>query len=449
MKNWINYLFVFLFLQQAPWSMGQEELSAQQAVFKALENNYDVLIAQKRQEIASRNNRWSEAGLFPTVSLNAGFNNTVQDNSKNPFTFTPGVILMQGMNPSLSANWNLFSGFAVRVNKQRLEQLEQQSEGNALVVIENTAHDVLKAYYTAVLQKSRLKLYQKLADYSRKRVRYYELREKYSSSNSLEVLQYKNQYLTDSTNVLIQEISYNNSLRNLNLLLNLPEEELNNVARFTLTDSLQVDLPLIEFNSSRDQLFASNQNLKNQYLALELQQSAVELQKSFLYPTLSFQTGITPSYSWLRDLKNPDVKFSTQALSYYGNINLRYTLFNNWKNKRAVETARIQKEIAELSTEQMKKGLTTNLSSLIDLYAARTRLLSISEQNMSYAEQLLDMGEQRFELGSINSVELLNIQNSYYSTLTQHYENLFNRLDTYLEIYKLCGQLGLSYSKGE
>ena len=133
-----------------------DTLSAKNAVFIALEKNYAVQISKAQSAINVKNNTWSEAGLYPTIALNVGVNTNIQDNSNNPFTFTPGVILSTSLSPNLSLNMNLFSGMAVRISKNRLDQLEQQSNGNALLVIESTILDVLKSYYSAVVQRDRL-----------------------------------------------------------------------------------------------------------------------------------------------------------------------------------------------------------------------------------------------------------------------------------------------------
>ena len=432
----INSIIALLFICSS--SFGQRELSATDAVFTALENNYQLLISEKQTDIAKKNNRWSEAGLFPTVDLVVAQNNTIQDNTNNPFTFTPGIILSQSINPSLSLNWNIFSGFRVKMSKQRLEQLETQSSNNATAVIENTIQDVLKAYYTAQLQNNRKVLFLDIMATSRKRFKYYELKEKYSSSNSLELLQFRNQYLTDSTNYLMQDISCKNAIRNLTLLMNDTTE-----TDFILTDAIDLVIGDVNFNDAEHEMFANNQNLKNQYISLELQHTQTGLQRSFLYPTLSFQAGVNPGWSNLRELKDGNLEIETQNLSYYGNLNLRYTLFNNWKNKRAVEVSKIQEQIAELKVENMKKTLSSTLQNLIDLYRVRTQLVTISKENVIYAEKAYKLAEDRYNLGTINSIDLASFQMTYQNTTIQHYENLFNRMDTYLEIYKMSGKIGL------
>jgi outer membrane protein TolC len=425
-------------------SIGQQDLTASEAVFIALENNYQIQISEKQHEINEKNNKWSEAGLFPTVSLNVAQNNTIQDNTNNPFTFTPGIILSQSINPSLALDWNIFSGFQVRMSKQRLEQLEEQTANNAIAIIETTIQDVLKAYYTAQLQADRKQLFEDVMTLSRKRYEYYELKDKYSTSSSLELLQFRNQYLTDSTNYLMQKISFDNSMRNLVMLMNQPEGKNLN---YSLTDRIDVLLADIDYASAEADMLANNQNLKNQYISLQLQNTNTAFMRSFLYPTLSFQAGVQPGWSWIREIKDNSFDAETSSLSYYGNLNLRYTIFNNWKNKRAVEVSKIQEEIAQLNVESMSTTLSNTLQNLIELYQVRLDLVSISQENLVYAEKAFDLAQKRFDVGSLNSIDLASFQSTYQNTMIQHYENLFNKLDTYLEIYKMTGKISLDYQK--
>ena len=424
-------------------SFGQTNLSAQEAIFDALENNYQIIISEKQLEISEKNNSWSEAGAFPTVTLSVGNNNTIQDNTNNPFTFTPGLILSQSLTPSIGANWNIFSGFAVRMSKQRLEQVVEQSANNLTVVIESTIQEVLKAYYSAQLQKERKELFKSILSHSRSRYEYISLKAKYSTSNSLELLQFSNQYLTDSINLLMQDISYKNAIRNLKLVMN----DSSNVV-YNLTDKLELAINEINIEKAEEELFKNNRNLQNQFISLELQKTNTSFRRSFLYPTLSFQTGVNPNWSQLRDLNDDQLNITTNTVSYYGNLNLNYTLFNNWKNKRAVEVSKIQEEIASLNIDEMKKQLSYTLENLIELFHARTQLAEISYQNILYAEKAFEMAETQFDKNLINSIDLTSFQNSYETAMIQHYENLFNKLDTYLEIYKMMGKISLEY-KGE
>ena len=438
-----NLLLIVLFLTS--YSFGQKDLTATEAVFIALENNYDILISEKQHNINETNNNTSKKILLPTIELSIAQNNTIQDNTKNPFTFTPGVILSQSIMPSLNSNWNIFTGFSVRMTKQRFEQLEEQTANNTVAIVETTIQEVLKAYFSAQLQKERLALFKNILSLSRDRMKYYEIKEKYSNSNSLELLQFKNQYLTDSTNYLLQEISYENSIRNLKLLMN--DGDSTNSIVYNLTDNIEMAIEPIDFSNAQTDMMANNQNLKNQYIGLELQKTNTEMQKATLYPTLSFQAGVQPGWSRIQNLQDQNFKLNTSNLSYYGNFNLRYTLFNNWQNKRAVDISRIQEEISALSIERMEKSMTNALDNLIAMYQARVQLVEISSENTIYAKKAFELAQKRLNVGSINSIDLANFQNNYRNTIMAHYENLYNRLDTYLEIYKMTGKIGLKYTK--
>jgi len=443
MKKIVILLFVGVLCMESS-TFSQHQLSAKEAVFIALENNYQIQIAKKQEEISAKNNNWSEAGLFPTVTLSVAQNNAIQDNTNNPFTFTPGIILSQSITPALNLNWNLFSGFAVKISKQRLEQLEAQSGSNSIAVIEATTQDVLKAYYTADLQLVRKNLFASILQISRDRMKYYELKEKYSSSTSLELLQFKNQYLTDSTNYLLQQISYDNAIRNLAILMNdttLIKDG------YELTDKIDLQINEMDFEEAKNEMLQNNQNLKNQYINLELQKTNTAFRKSFLYPVISFQAGMSPNWSTIREIQNNSFNAETNTISYYGNLNLQYTLFNNWKNKRAVEVSKIQEEIGQLNIESMQKTLESTLENLIDLYSVRAKLVDISLENLVYAQKAFELAEKRFKNGAINSIDLMTIQNNYENTMIRHYENLFNKMETYLEIYKMTGKIGLEYQK--
>ena len=446
MKNSLLLIIILLGSHSFSQLEFSDSLSAKDAVFIALKNNYDIQASNAQIDIAQKNNSWSEAGLFPSVNLNVGYNNTIQDNSNNPFTFTPGVILSRNLSPNLSFNLNLFSGFAVKISKERLEKIEEQSKGNAMLVIESTILDVLKAYYSARAQYDRLVILKGLKTNAKERYLYYQVKNKYANSTSIEELQFKNQYFSDSTNALVQEYSYKNAIRNLYLLMNNKNVQ-EEVSIPILTDSLNLNFPIIDFDEAQNSLKANNQQLKNQVLGIELQQLNTSFQKSFLYPTLSLQGAFAPTKSWFKDLNETFEPMETEVLTYNGSINLRYTTFNNWKGKRAVEVSKIQESIALMNYESMKKKVSNSLATLIDSYKGNAKLVELSTMNLKYANQTFELAQKRFKLGTLNSVELMVFENTYQNQILQHYEFLFNKINTFLEIYRLTGKLSLDYGK--
>jgi outer membrane protein len=445
MTRYFSFLLIALIAQS---SISQNNLSAEGAVMIALENNFQMQIASKQIQIAEKNNKWSEAGLFPTVDLNGTLGNSIIDNTNNPFTFTPGILSSRQINPSINANWNLFAGLGVKMSKQRLEQLEDQSRGNAMVIIENTASDVLKAYYNVLVQQTRLDVLNEVFSLSKKQVAYEEIKQDYGQTNSLALMQLKNQLFTDSINIIQQRINYENASRNLLLLMNVDTEEILNNNFPVLTDSLTKMLNPFDREELLKEMRANNQNLKNQLINQELQKTGTQIQRSFLYPVVSLQLGAAPSFGSFRSIGGAtNLSAETQQVTYFGNVSVRYNLFNNWKNQRAVTVSKIQEEIAAMNIQDLEKQLTNTTINLHSLWEVRNQMVSLSQQNMEYAKKAFEIGKSRYELGSINSIELTSLQNNYLNAAMNYYDNLYQRIDVYLELYKLSGRLQLDYLK--
>lgn len=445
MTRYFSFLLIALIAQS---SISQNNLSAEGAVMIALENNFQMQIASKQILIAEKNNKWSEAGLFPTVDLSASLGNSIIDNTNNPFTFTPGILASRQINPSINANWNLFAGLGVKMSKQRLEQLEDQSRGNAMVIIENTASDVLKAYYNALVQQTRLNVLKEVFSLSKKQIAYEEIKQDYGQSNSLALMQLKNQLFTDSINIIQQRINYENASRNLMLLMNADTEEIVNNNFPVLTDSLTKLLNPFNKDELLQEMSANNQNLKNQIINQELTKTGTQIQRSFLYPIVSLQLGAAPSFGSFRSIGGTmNLSAETQQITYFGNISVRYNLFNNWKNQRAVAVSKIQEEIAAMNIQDLEKQLTNTTINLHSLWEVRNQMVSLSQQNMEYAKKAFEIGKSRYDLGTINSIELTSLQNNYLNAAMNYYDNLYQRIDVYLELYKLSGRLQLDYLK--
>jgi outer membrane protein len=441
-RSKLVYIFLFSLVFQL---FGQENLSVESCVQKALENNFQIQIAAQRQKIAEKNNKWSEAGLFPTVELTTQFGSSIIDNTNNPFTFVPGLIGTNQITPGGTVNWSLFSGGGIYMNKRRLAQLEEQSAGNALLLVENTIVDVMKAYYNAVQQEEVLEVLRKVHRLSKQQLDYEVAKDAYGQSNSLTLLQVRNQVFSDSLNVMQQKIARDNAYRNLLLLMNVPEEQLLSDEFPTLTAIL--DFPDFKLSTKElmDAVRANNQNLKNQWLNVELQKTNTAIQKSFLYPTIGFQAGLAPAYSSFRALADDNLNARTQQITYFANVNVRYTLFNNWKNKRALDVAKMQEQIATLTAEEMEQQIIVGAKELLQVYNLRSDLLKVAQQNLDFAEQAFDLGQDRYQLGQINSLELAQLQQSFINAKRDYSAIRLQRMESYLDLAQMAGMLQLVY----
>ncbi len=459
-------LITILFISIASLTKAQDTLSLAHAVAIGLNNNFNVQIGQLNIEIARNNNTWGQAGLLPTINLTPTFNNSiVQRKPANPFA-VPGRSISDNILGQLDAQFVLFDGFSVRLNKQRLEQLEELSYGNAAFILENTVQSVILGYYTTLLEKKRLQILKINLAFSKERYDYVKLRKDLGSAITFDVLQEQNNYLTDSANVLQQQIRVKNAFRSLNLLIN---ESLAN--EYKLTDSLQYESELYNYEDLRAKMVSSNTNLQNQYINQEILRNNTRNQQSNSYPAITLNLGGTGSLDQLNakfrpiengtpvknttgyvndDPNQPVIstsfapEYSTKTGNSYGgyaNVGMRWTLFNGGQIKRAIETAQVQEKIGQLTTDQLKLSVENDLLNNFDLYNLRRQLVQITETKLNAAELNIRLANERYKNGTLSAIDLRIVQENYRNSALENFQAIYSSIASRIDLIRLTGGL--------
>jgi outer membrane protein len=429
-KYFLRFLVVFLFGNQFILQ-AQNPLSLSDAIALSLENNYQVKISKENLKAATANNTWGQAGLYPTLSFNLMNNNSLTKQD-NPTSFINGEYSNKSYRGNLDLNWVVFGGFKVIISKQKFELLEVQTLGNSSLVIENTIQAVIMAYHNALLEKEKQLLIQKVLDLSKDRYTYTAHKKELGATSTFEVLQAKSTMLQDSASKVSQEISYRNSKRNLNLLMGRDVE-----LEFELKDELKPDVQLYDFNTLKEKMLLSNHTLKNQYINLELMKKEAQLVNSYLYPKITLSTGLNKSGNKFQLEDFPSR--SGNSDDYYVNFALNYSLFNGGKAKIAIENAKIQEKIALLSKEEMELKMFSQLTSIFDLFKTRQLLYSISRENVVSSQMNLDLAQDKFKNGSINSFEFRDVQLNYFNILQANLNSIYNLIETNTELIRISG----------
>ena len=399
------------------------DLSLSGALEKALENNYGIIISESQTEVAALNNNWGTAGRYPTVGFDVVSSNryTVDDETLNNSVVT-----------GIGMNWLLFDGYRVTATKARLENLENLARGRSAVVVENTIQDVILGYYNVLLQNEQLEVLTRVMQLSRDRYDYELMRRQLGSSLTYHVLQAKNVYLEDSAAYLNQEVVVRNAVRNLNFVLGEAPD-----ARWNFTGTFEPDTSHYKLGDLMDKMMAGNQTLQNQYVNLMIRREEIRLSESELYPSLRLSSGV--DQSWSRTKNRGNDPFTGEALTPYGNITLSYDIYSGGIRKRAVEVARINQEIAQTETEEMKHSLTNLLFNEYDIYQVRNTLLEVANESFEAAELNLGIAEEKFSSGAINSFNYRDIQLIYLNAALQRLRSVYNLIDSNTNLTRLTG----------
>ena len=463
--------FVFLFLSELSWAQSAkavevDTLSLARAIAIGLKNNFDIQVEGRNIELALNNNNWGQAGALPTITLiGTNNNNMVQRKPANPFAVA-GRNISDNVFGQLDVQFVLFDGFLIRINKQRLEQLERLSYGNAAFVMESVVQTIIMGYYQVLLEKERLQVFEKTMGLSKERYDYVKLRKQLGSAITFDVLQEYNNYLTDSSNVLRQQITFKNSFRNLNLSLSETISK-----QFVLVDSLQYEDQPFEYEDLRNKMTSSNTNLQNQFVNQELLRNTTRAQQSNMAPSLILNMGATGSLDWLNARFRPTVNgtpvMSTVGYlnddpsqpvvntnfapeyrtiggnSYggYGNLSMRFTIFNGGQIKRSIENAQIQEKIGQLNTNQLKLSLENDLLANYDLYNLRRQLVSISQIKIKAAELNLSLADERYKNGALSAIDLRIVQENFRNAALENYLAVYSSIESRVALVRLTGGL--------
>jgi outer membrane protein TolC len=434
-----KYLIICVLLITAN-SYSQAELTVLGAIEKALGNNYQIKLVEGNYNVSKLQNSWGQAGMIPTFGINLGNSSVLQDNTNNPATFLPGVIFSDNLQMSLDMQWTIFSGFGIRINKQRFDQLQQQTKGNAVVVIETTIYDVILAYYTAVVQERKLELLVDMLAYSNEKLAYHRLKNEMGISTSLDLLEFENQVLTDSSNYLLQALAVTNAKRNLNFIMS---EDVD--VQYELIDSLEFETPNTTYSELRENMMANNQNLKNQFINYELQDLNMQSKRAAFYPVVTLNLGTTPAVGYFKLFGDQGFSSSTNSWVHSANINVRYDIFQGWNRKRNVQIAEVQKEMAGIQIEELRMQLSHQLKGNFELYKTRSKVGDMSLKRVSNARKIWALGQEKYDLGLINVFNLNDIKLGYEQAVLNYYDRLFELLQTHYDLMRITGQISQEF----
>ncbi|MFW5944041.1 MAG: TolC family protein [Bacteroidota bacterium] len=406
-----------------------EALSLEDAINYAMENNYGIIISRKTIDISEMNNSWGNAGALPNIQFVSSGN--VSENFSEDGGYTS-----QQLNSSVELNWTIFRGFSARIRKNRLEELENLSGGNLAVVAENTIYSVILSYYNILLAEQRADIARSNMKLSQDRYQRAQHSKEIGTTVTYDLLQAKNAYLRDSSDFLSARSSYRNAVRELNYHMAEPlDTEYEYVSDFT------PDTSDFQYSNLVDRMLENNHTLENQYINLEMARLDVQSAKSSYYPTLSMKGsgGYAESeQDYGTDAMNR-LDQSRSGMNASVGISLSYTLFDGNNRKRALEAARIEREISQVETEEMQQDLKNQLAQEYELYQVRKQLLQVADENLEAAEINLELSREKFENGTINSFNFRDVQQIYLDAAYNYQQAIFNVIQSYHTLLRLTG----------
>lgn len=416
-------------------------LSLDEALKIALEQNYGVRIARNATVIADNNAQGVKglgaAGMLPNVNLNGGWNES-RDNVRQQF-FNGNTQERSGArtdraNAAVQLNWTLFDGLQMFAQRDRLNELQKQSDLALRQAIENTIAQVMTSYASAVEQYVLLSAQGKALELSRQRLVIAEAKARIGSASELDAQNARVDYNADSAAYLRQEAIVSNTKTALLQVLGNVEQYQG--VNFRVEDSLSIgNAPRL--SDVFERLAKRNAALRMASVDNSLAQIAVRQAEAFHLPTLN----ATVNYNFSVLDAEAGVIQTAQSNGLNFGFTAQVNIFNGFNIQRQIENARVSALTAELQYQDLENRLKSSLQQTLRVYSNSRTLVQLERDNTGIAAAAAAVALEKFRLGTMSSLDLRQVQQNYVRAESRLITALADAKRAEIEIMRLVGDL--------
>ncbi len=413
----------------------QQMLTKEEAVKLALDNNYDIKIANNNVQVAENNTSVLNSGYLPTVTGTAGATYNL-DNTEAEFSNGNSTVLngaeSSRYNAGVSLNYTIFDGLGRHYNYKRLKEQYQLSELQARETIENTIVQLFSVYYNVAQLSENLETLDQTLLVTKDRLVRAEYQFDYGQNTKLEVLNAEVDINTDSINIINTKQDLKIAKRDLKLVLGETFTEDFNV-------ETEVDF-LLQFK--KDSLFEKAKQRNVALLQTEkniaISQLDIKSGKSAYLPTL----GLTGSYGWNKNNNNAAsfVTVSTNT-GLSGGLNLSWNLFDGGATMTRVRNAKVNLETLQLQKENILLSIQRDFDNAWDDYMNKLEIYNIQEKNIITAQNNFDRTQEKFKIGQVNSIEFRQAQLNLLNTELSRNQAKYAAKLAELQLLQISGEL--------
>jgi outer membrane protein TolC len=429
-------LLAFLLPILSVWGQVQEPLDLEKALQLGLENNLQVKIGVENRNLRELDKKIAAGSLFmPTLNANYLRSFATEDVTQ---TFVSDPKNPREIDAAKSKNkaYSFVGIYGFRpeslLTMRRLGMLEEISDLDAKIIVENTVAGISTAYYRLILELQRLKVLQQTLFLSKARLDISQAQYELGGAGKRDFLAAQVDYNGDSSLLMTQYQVIQNARVNLNELLAADPDTnfLIQDSTITIGDRLTLET-LYESALLENKLLLVNQRNNNEaFLRIK------ELQASRL-------PGINLNSSFNNSVFNSDAGFliqnERQGLNYGGSITLN--LFSGLTLNRRIQSAKVNQRIQDYSLEQYEIQLKSDIQRAYNTYDNNLGLLSIEQTNYQVAKENSEIALERFRLGIASYLEFRDAQVNLLSAENRLITSIFQIKQQEIELLRLSGKI--------
>ena len=384
--------------------MAQNVLSPDEAVQRALENNFGIRISENNVDWARNNTSKYNTGQLPTVTANGGLSYRLDNTTANfqdGRTTSLSFAASQSANASVGANYTIFDGYFRKYNIQQLQERLELTELEVKATMENIAAQTLSQYYQIAALVENLAIISEAIEISQRRLTRSEQQFEYGQGSRLAILNAQVDLNNDSLNYFNTDIQVNNAKRLLNNLM-VDMETLDYVV-----DQNTDFIAGLNKEALKESMLKENVALQQLDKNIEIGHISINLANARKLPTIAASASYGYSYS-----KNNSASFLSSQNTNGLNVGLTvgWNIFDGGTTRHALDQARINNIGLALQKEQIIENLEFEFENAWANYQNTLFIYENNAKNVAINRTNFERTEEQFKIGQINSVDFRQAQ---------------------------------------
>ena len=406
----MKYSFLILSFCLASVVSAQQQLTLEQCIAIALENNRNV-----KQQVLNKQNReiaynQARADLLPNLNASAGQNfvfgrsigldNTYQNTNSSQTSF------------SLGSDITLFDGLRMKHNIDARRADVNASQADLDKIRDDIVISVSTAFLQVLLNKELLQISEDQIELTNANIAQRSELIKNGKMAEGEIYELEAQKAKEELNRVQAESNLKLALLDLAQIM-----EIENVSDLDITappaEKLISESILLSSDVVYQNALINRPEISGANFRLESAQKEVLMSKAQLYPTLSFGANVGTGYYHMSNRTNDS--FSSQMRNNMSNsvgFSLRIPIFNRFQVRNSIRTAQIAVENSRLEMDKTKLDLRKRIEqAYYNALGANSRWEAAKKSEIA-GREAYRFAEQKFENGRANSYELFQAKNN-------------------------------------
>lgn len=417
------------------FAQAQQVLQLEDAIRVGLGKNFAIRIAENENRIAENNNTLGNAGFLPVISANGSINGRLQDNTTDFGGQLPDRndqdVITTIYDYGVNANWTIFDGFSMFATFDRLKTEKEISETEARHQVEMVLSDIISGYYEIAGQQKGAQVLENTVEISQERIRIAESKYELGSGSKYDLLLARADYNTDRT-ALIRSKTNLNQLKILltTILGDTVSEEFLVEPEIQLAEKLNLERLIEDAQLQNIELMTSR--LNEQAAKSEIREITGDW-----FPQVQLSGG----YGYSRTEASAGFSEFSETTGFRYGITASINLFDGFNKNRRRQNAEIVFKNEQLRKQDLQLQITAQISRIYAQYEDALSLIKLEVENLEINKETVEIALERFELGTINSIELREAQQSLLNAENRLIEAQIIAKTAETELLRLSGRL--------